>query len=83
MLYYDNDTKLIKIVAKDTGDFVLTLDNYTLDEGDEVVFTVNTATELPKPIIQKKIIYFDENNAVIRLTKQDTNIAPGNYYYDV
>lgn len=55
MLYYDNDTKLIKIVAKDTGDFVLTLDNYTLDEGDEVVFTVNTATELPKPIIQKRL----------------------------
>jgi hypothetical protein len=30
------------MVAKDTGDFVLSLDNYLLSDGDKVKFTVNT-----------------------------------------
>ena len=50
MLTIDKDTKAITMVAKDTGDFVLSLDNYLLADGDTVKFTVNTAVQLEKPI---------------------------------
>lgn len=83
MLYYDEDTQKLEIVAKDTGDFTLTLDNYTLDEGDQVVFTINSGVEIKKPMVQKKVSSFDEHNAVFHLSARDTDIKPGNYYYDI
>ena len=33
MLNYNPDTQMIKMIAKDTGDFVITLDNYLLADG--------------------------------------------------
>jgi hypothetical protein len=83
MLIYDKETKAISIVAKDTGDFVISIDNYLLDEGDRVYFTVNSELEKPEPLIQKEITTFDNNKALVRLTTQDTNIPVGNYYYDI
>lgn len=50
MLSIDKETLTITMVAKDTGDFVLSLDDYLLDEGDQVKFTVNTAVQLEKPL---------------------------------
>ena len=47
MLIYDKDTKTMSIVAKDTADFVISIDNYLLDEGDRVYFTVNNELEKP------------------------------------
>ena len=72
MLIYDKDTKAMSIVAKDTGDFIISLDNYLLDEGDTVYFTVNSELEKPEPLIQKAITTFDNYKAVVRLTTQDT-----------
>ena len=83
MLIYDKDTKAMTIVAKDTGDFVISLDNYLLDEGDRVYFTVNSELEKPEPLIQKIITTFDDYKAVVRLTTTDTDIPVGSYYYDV
>lgn len=83
MLIYDKDTKVMSIVAKDTGDFVISIDNYLLDEGDRVYFTVNSELEKPEPLIQKEITTFDNHKALVRLTTQDTNIPVGNYYYDI
>lgn len=83
MLNYDKDTKALTIVAKDTGSFTLSLDNYLLGEGDKVYFTVNTELENPEPVIQKEITVFDNYCAVIALTTEDTNIAVGTYYYDI
>jgi hypothetical protein len=83
MLIYDKETKAISIVAKDTGDFVISIDNYLLDEGDRVYFTVNSELEKPEPLIQKEITTFDNHKALVRLTTQDTNIPVGNYYYDI
>ena len=83
MLIYDKDTKAMSIVAKDTGDFVISLDNYLLDEGDKVYFTVNDELEKPEPLIQKEITTFDNYKAVVRLTTTDTDIPVGSYYYDV
>ena len=83
MLIYDKDTKAMSIVAKDTGDFVVAIDNYLLDEGDRVYFTVNSELEKPEPLIQKVITTFIDNKAIVRLTTKDTDIPVGNYYYDV
>lgn len=83
MLIYDKDTKAMSIIAKDTGDFVVSIDNYLLDEGDRVYFTVNSELEKPEPLIQKEITTFDNYKAVVRLTAEDTDIPVGSYYYDV
>ena len=83
MLIYDKDTNAISIVAKDTGDFVVSVDNYLLAEGDTVYFTVNVDLEKENPLISKEIREFVDNKAVVRLTTQDTNLAIGTYYYDI
>ena len=83
MLNYDKDTKAMSIIAKDTGDFVVSIDNYLLDEGDKVYFTVNDALEKDEPLIQKVITVFDNHKAIIRLSTLDTDIPVGNYYYDI
>ena len=83
MLIYDKDTKAMSIVAKDTADFVISIDNYLLDEGDTVYFTVNSELEKPEPLIQKEITTFDNYKAVVHLTTQNTDIPVGSYYYDV
>lgn len=83
MLQFNNDTKQIKIIAKDTGAFVLALDNYILDTGDVVYFTVNDELEKERPLIQKVLTEFTDNQALIQLSSRDTDLQPGDYYYDV
>ena len=83
MITFDKDTQMISVIAKDTGDFVISFDDYLLDEGDTVYFTVNDELEKTNPRIQKVINEFVNNKAVIRLTTNDTNIPVGSYYYDV
>lgn len=83
MLNYNPDTQMIKMVAKDTGDFVITLDNYLLADGDLVYFTVNRELEKENPLIEKVVSAFNDHNAVIRLTSQDTDLPIGTYLYDV
>ena len=83
MLNYNGETNTITMIAKDTGDFVISLDNYLLDEGDKVYFTVNKELEKENPLISVVVSEFVNNKAVIHLTSTDTDLAPGNYYYDV
>lgn len=83
MLKYDKDTKTMTIIAKDTGDFVIALDNYLLDAGDTAYFTVNKELEKPEPLIQKEITVFADHTALVHLTTQDTDLPVGTYYYDV
>lgn len=83
MLTIDNDTNKITIVAKDTGDLILSLDNYILDEGDTVVFTINTAVELEENLVQKTYTEFEDGKCIIRLSSEDTDLKPGTYYYDI
>ena len=83
MLNYNTETQTISMVAKDTGDFVIGVDNYLLAEGDVVYFTVNTGLELENPLIAKEIRTFTNNKAVVRLTSDDTDLKIGTYYYDV
>lgn len=83
MLIFDKETKAMSIIAKDTGDFVISIGNYLLADGDRVYFTVNSELEKPEPLIQKVVDTFIDNKAVIRLTTEDTDIPVGNYYYDV
>ena len=83
MLNYNKDTNAITMVAKDTGDFVISIDNYLLADGDTVYFTVNTELEKENPLISKQITKFLDNKAVVRLTTRDTDLAVGTYHYDV
>lgn len=83
MLNYNTETQTISMIAKDTGDFVISIDNYLLAEGDVVYFTVNSGLELENPLISKEIKTFTDNKAVVRLTSTDTDLPIGNYYYDV
>jgi plastocyanin len=83
MLIFDNETKTIKIVAKDTGDFVFGLDNYELDDGDTVYFTVNDKIEEHPALISLQVNTFTDNKALFRLTTRDTDLEPGTYWYDI
>ena len=84
MLSYDTETKAMTIVAKDTGDFAVSLDNYLLDIGDALYFTVNDVLENPTPKLQKIVTEFEDNHqAIIRLTSSDTDLPVGTYYYDI
>lgn len=83
MLVYDESTGTITMIAKDTGSLILDLENYNLDEGDTVYFTVNTELEKEEALIQKRITEFENNVAVISLSKIDTDIPVGKYYYDI
>ena len=83
MLNYDKDTYKITMVRKDTGDLTVALENYLLDTGDEVVFTVNTGYDLENHLIQKRITEFDNHTALVRLSTDDTNLEPGEYLYDI
>jgi hypothetical protein len=83
MLNYNVDTRTITMVAKDTGDFVIAIDNYLLAEGDTVYFTVNDSLEKENALISLVAKEFINNKAVFHLTSQNTNLAPGDYYYDV
>jgi hypothetical protein len=83
MLNYDSDTGKMSIIAKDTGDFIFSLDNYILDDGDKVTFTVNTELELSTAKLQKVYTSFSDGKCIIHLTKEDTDLEPGTYYYDI
>ena len=83
MLHYNKDTGAMSIVAKDTGDFVFIVDNYILDNGDAVYFTVNTELEKENLVLQKKITEFTNGKAIIHLTSKETNLKIGNYLYDI
>lgn len=83
MLHYNKDTGAMSIVAKDTGDFVFVVDNYILDNGDIVYFTVNTELEKENPVLQKKITEFTNGKAIIHLTSKETDLKVGNYLYDI
>ena len=83
MLNYDKDTYKITMIRKDTGDLTVALENYLLDTGDEVVFTVNTGYDLEHPLIQKRITEFQDHSALVRLGVDDTDLEPGEYLYDI
>lgn len=83
MLNYNPETQMFSMIAKDTGDFVIVLDDYLLAEGDTVYFTVNKELEKENPLISKAITTFDDYRAVVRLSSTDTDIPIGTYLYDV
>lgn len=83
MLNYNAETNTISMIAKDTGDFVIAIDNYLLAEGDKVYFTVNDALEKETALISIVVSDFVDNKVVVRLSAADTDLTPGTYYYDV
>lgn len=83
MLKWDNDTKKISMIVKDTGSLTVTIENYELNEGDEIVFTVSKTRESEHPLIQKRVQVFEDGQAIVQLSSQDTDVEPGDYLYDI
>ena len=83
MFLIDNDTNTMTIVKKDTASFDVSLENYGLEEGDTVTFTVAKEVEQEQPVIQVIVTEFNSGIARVRLTSADSNIEVGDYKYDV
>lgn len=83
MFLIDNETNTMTIVKKDTASFDVSLENYVLEEGDTVTFTVAKEVEQEQPVIQVIVTEFNSGIARVRLTSADTNIEVGDYKYDV
>lgn len=83
MFTIDNDTNAMTIIKKDTASFDVALDNYNLEDGDSVTFTISRQVEEEEPILQKTVTDFVDGIATVKLTKEDTNIEIGTYLYDI
>lgn len=83
MFTIDNDTNAMTIIKKDTASFDVALDNYNLETGDSVTFTISKQVEEEEPILQKTVTDFVDGIATVKLTKEDTNIEVGTYLYDI
>ena len=83
MFTIDDDTNAIKNKKKATASFDVALDNYNLEDGDSVTFTISKQVEEEEPILQKTITNFVDGIATVKLTKEDTNIEVGTYLYDI
>ena len=83
MFTIDNDTNAMTIIKKDTASFDVALDNYNLEDGDSVTFTISKQVEEEEPILQKTVTDFVDVIATFKLTKEDTNIEVGTYLYDI
>lgn len=84
MINIDSESKNMTIIRKDTASFTLSLNNYKLQDGDKVIFTLASSLESPKPLLQKKIEKFNNDGAAeIFLSTDDTNIETGKYFYDI
>lgn len=83
MLKFNSDTYKITMVVKDTGTLTLSIKNYVLDSGDEVIMSIDKERENKNPLIQKRVTEFTDGKAVITLTAEDTDVNPGDYYYDI
>ena len=83
MLKYEEDTQMLSMIAKDTGDLLVSLENYDITDETVLYFTVNNELEKKNPLISKEITEFVENKALIHLSKEDSDLSPGNYLYDI
>ena len=73
----------IKVIQGDTGILDLSLDNYNLQDGDKVYFTVKKDYTTEETLIFKEINTFVDGKAKFIFTAEDTNLAIGMYLYDV
>ena len=73
----------IHMIQGDTAIFAFRLDNYTLQSGDCVFFTLKKNLSDPSPVIQKSITAFEDGSCRISLTAADTDLPCGDYVYDV
>lgn len=83
MFNIDIDTDTMTIVKKDTASFEVALENYNLDSGDRVVFTVAKTLEQEVPELQIVVEDFLEGTAIFAITSEDSNLEVGTYYYDI
>ena len=81
-MYTIDENNTITIVKKDTAYFAILLDDYNLQDGDILTFTIAKEKESLHPLVQKEL-EFSDNLAVIFLSSTDTDLEKGTYYYDL
>lgn len=74
---------LIEGVQGDTGIISLKVRNYDFVEGDKVYFTVKKSISDKEVAIQKIVDTFENNEAKIYLSSDETNIEADDYVYDI
>ena len=83
MFTIDNDTNAMTIIKKDTASFDVALDNYNLEDGDSVTFTISKQVEEEEPILQKTVRALVDGLATVNLPKEDPHIEIGTYLNDI
>lgn len=79
-----NQSGSMTIVSGDTGIIDFELDNDLFRVGDVVYFTVKRDVGYHEISIQQIIEITEETNKLkIFLPSEETNIPPGDYYYDI
>jgi hypothetical protein len=81
LIYIDSDGKMT-IVQYNTVEFTLALDNYIFQTGGKAIFSIRKYLEGPV-LLQKVDSELLNNQALFKLTSQDTNLIPGYYFYDI
>lgn len=83
MFIIDNDTNTMTIIKKDTASFKVALENYSLIDGDKVIFTIAKEAEQPEPIKQIVVEDFYNGEATVLISSEDSNIEADTYLYDI
>lgn len=79
-----DETNKIKIIRGDTAILILTLNDYSLSQGDQVKLTVKKNIRDSKAAITKVVTEFTEGKAIISLEEKDTkNLIAGDYVYEI
>lgn len=77
------EDELMTVIQGDTALFDIRLDNYEFVNGDVVYFTIKKNISDSVNKLQKVVNSFKNGVAQISLSSADTNLIPGNYYYDI
>lgn len=83
----DKRTMKMSLIIGDTGTFAFNLtsnNDFSLQEGDKVVFTMKKSKEDDDPIIQKTITEFEDGYVIVPILPEDTiNLEKASYVYDI
>lgn len=74
----------LKIIQGNTKTYRIINESRDFAPGDKIIFTVKKNYSVKDELLQKEIISFEGNVAVINLSSNDTaNISTGDYVYDI
>lgn len=82
MLIIDENQNIITI-RQNTAVVSITLNDYSLQDGDKAYLSVKKGLNDSKYTIRKTVSDFNSNEIQFKLEQDDTDISPGDYLYDI